>query len=121
MPLLADQWAQRLGRHPFEVLELALLDGRGELVSPGVLRLGVGTVDRVAIYPRQVMRAAVRADAAGVIICHNHPSGNSEPTRLDLDATRSVYLAGVTVDVRLVDHLIVSASGMFSFRSENLI
>ena len=118
---LATEWRSKLCSQPFEVMEIALLDAKGQALEGGVHRLGVGSIDRVAIYPRQVMRAAVKADAAAVVICHNHPSGCSEPTRFDLDATRSVYLAGVSLDVKLLDHLIVSDGGVFSFRSEGLL
>ena len=119
--ILIAHWTERLAAEPFEVLELALLDAAGRLLSGQIHRLGVGTVDRVAIYPRQVMRAAVKTDAAAVVICHNHPSGNNEPTQLDIDATRGVYLAGVTLDVKLVDHLIISEREVFSFGQEGLI
>lgn len=118
---LAKQWIHGLGHEPFEILEIALLDAAGSQLPDGVLRLGVGSVDRVVIYPRQVMRAAVLADAAGVVMCHNHPSGDCQPTQRDRDATRMVYLAGVTLDVQLVDHVIVSKNGALSFREKGLL
>lgn len=67
------------------------------------------------------MRVAMMTDAAGVVLCHNHPSGTPIPTPRDIDATREVYLAGVTLDIRVVDHLIVSTGGVFSFRREGLL
>lgn len=118
---LVEQWTRELAPQPFEILEVALLDASGSQLSGGVLRLGIGSVNRVAIYPRQVMRAAVLSDAAGVVLCHNHPSGNAQPTERDRDATRMVYLAGVTLDIQLVDHLIVSNGGALSFREQGLL
>ena len=118
---LAEHWTRELALQPFEILEIALLDAMGSPLPGGVLRLGVGSVDRVVIYPRQIMRAAVLSDAAGVVICHNHPSGNTQPTGRDRDATRMVYLAGVTLDIQLVDHMIVSTNGAWSFREQGLL
>jgi DNA repair protein RadC len=118
---LAGRWASRLAGRATEALEIALVDGAGRVLPKGILRIQEGTVDRVAVYPRLIMRPALLADAVGVVMAHNHPSGDPTPTSLDLDATRAVVLAGVSLDIRLIDHLIITEGGVFSFREAGLL
>ena len=78
-------------------------------------------MDRAAVYPRRVVEAALRRGAAAIVLAHNHPNGDAAPSRRDRTLTRAIVLAAETVQLRVVDHLIVSAEQVFSFRRERLL
>jgi len=74
-----------------------------------------GTVDRAVIYPRRIVEEAIGRHAASVILVHNHPSGQSEPSPEDRELTRTIVEAARTIDLRVLDHIIVGREGHFSF------
>jgi DNA repair protein RadC len=84
-------------------------------------RLKRETVDRAAVYPRRVIESALRRGAAALVLAHNHPNGNVQPTEQDKVLTRAIVLAAETLRLRIVDHLIVSADEAFSFRKAGLL
>ena len=118
---LIDFWRMRIGSLSHEVFAVAYLDSGHRLLPEGVEILQEGTIDRAAVYPRRVVEAALRNEAAALVLAHNHPSGRVEPTEYDKAATRAVALAGETVGLRVVDHLIVSHRDCFSFREAGLL
>lgn len=69
--------------------------------------IGKGSLNAVIVTPREVFRAAILMNAASVILAHTHPSGNPEPSREDIAITRQLVEAGKTLDIRVVDHVIV--------------
>ncbi len=74
-----------------------------------------GTVDRAAVFPRKVMEKALSYKANGIILVHNHPSGDCNSSEDDKELTWDIAKAGEPLDIRLVDHLIVGKSGYYSF------
>ena len=66
-----------------------------------------GTIDNATVYPRQVVKRALDYNAAALILCHNHPSGNAEPSIADRKLTKVLQKALDLVDVRVLDHIIV--------------
>jgi len=66
-----------------------------------------GTIDRASVYPREVVRRALQHNAAALILCHNHPSGNSEPSQDDVHLTMSLKRGLALIDVRVLDHIII--------------
>jgi DNA repair protein RadC len=80
-----------------------------------------GTVDRAAVYPRRVVESALRRGAAALVLAHNHPNGQVTPSEHDKILTRALVLAAETVGLKIVDHLIISASDSFSFRANRLL
>lgn len=80
-----------------------------------------GTVNTVSIYPREIVKAALFYEASSVVIVHNHPSGVTDPSRADRDLTVSVQEALRTVDIKLLDHVIISSSSYFSFKIHHLL
>lgn len=66
-----------------------------------------GTIDRASVYPREVVRRALQHNAAALILCHNHPSGNSEPSQDDVHLTVSLKRGLALIDVRVLDHIII--------------
>jgi DNA repair protein RadC len=109
----------RLAHRTTEELWLALVDARNRLV--GWERVGQGTVDEVSVPVREVLHAALRFEAHGVILVHNHPGGDPEPSEGDKRFTRRLDEAARAVGLRLLDHLVVASGGYVSFRSRGLL
>ncbi|HBU69809.1 MAG TPA: hypothetical protein DEE98_05435 [Elusimicrobia bacterium] len=79
-----------------------------------------GTINRSAVYPREIAAKAIEAKASGIIVAHNHPGGSLEPSQDDISATKALKKALDTVEIALLDHIIVSDSGYFSFREKGI-
>lgn len=118
---LVSFWRMRIGALTNEVFEVGYLDTRRCLKRDGVETLQEGTVDRAAVYPRRVIESALRRGASAIVIAHNHPSGNTTPSEQDKLTTRAIVLAATTVGIAVVDHLVVSADSVFSFREKGLL
>ena len=118
---LAAFWRMRISSLRHEVFAVAYLDSAHRLLRNGVETLQEGTIDRAAVYPRRVVEAALRNGAAALVLAHNHPSGNVEPSEHDRVLTRAIVLAAETIGLRVVDHLIVSPDRTFSFRKAGLL
>lgn len=111
----------RVGGLSNEVFQVAYLDSGYRLLRDGVEILEEETTDRAAVYPRRVIESALRRGAAALVLAHNHPHGDVTPSEHDKVLTRAIVLAAETVGVKIVDHLVVSASASFSFRRAGLL
>jgi DNA repair protein RadC len=118
---LASFWRMRIGALANEVFQVGYVDSGYRLLRDGIETLEEGTVDRAAVYPRRVIEAALRRGAFGLVLAHNHPNGKVTPSEQDKVLTRAVVLAAETVNLRVVDHLIVSSQETFSFRKAGLL
>jgi DNA repair protein RadC len=114
-------WRMRIGALRDEVFEVAYLESSHRLLRDGVERLEEGTIDRATVYPRRVIESALRRGAAALVLAHNHPSGDVRPSEQDKVLTRAVVLAAETVNLRILDHVIVSVDATFSFRKAGLM
>ncbi|GAB3042640.1 DNA repair protein RadC [Stenotrophomonas tumulicola] len=103
----------RLRGRPNEVFVALFLDNQHRLLA--CEELFHGTVNAASIHPREVVRRALALNAVAVIVSHNHPSGNAEPSRSDREATNALQRALALVDVRLLDHLVVGEGPPVSF------
>ena len=103
-----------MGREPTEHLRILFLDRKDRLLRDEVHARG--TVDQAPLYPREVVKRALELGASGVILAHNHPTGDPTPSRADIDTTRQVAGALVQVGIALHDHLIVGAARIESLR-----
>ena len=81
----------------------------------------VGTIDRTAIYIREVIRKALLISASSIVIAHNHPSNECKPPQADIDITMQLQQACASVEIKLIDHLIITQDNHFSFTSNGLI
>ena len=79
-----------------------------------------GTIDSALVYPREVVKEALRLNAAAVILSHNHPSGNPEPSQADKVLTQRLKEALMLVEVRILDHVIVGGMETVSFAEKGL-
>ncbi|MGR8946579.1 MAG: RadC family protein [Gammaproteobacteria bacterium] len=83
--------------------------------------LSEGTIDRAAVYPREVVRRVIDQNAAAVILCHNHPSGNPTPSEADKTLTSQLSEALALIDVKVLDHFVVAGEECISFADLGLI
>ena len=101
-----------------EEFKMIFLDSRNQLIS--MENLKDGTVNRVIVFPRKVVERALYNHAVGVIIAHNHPSGSIEPSVEDQNITETIKEALNTVDIKLLDHIIIGGNEYFSFRENKI-
>lgn len=118
---LSDFWRMRIGALQNEVFEVAYLDSGQRLLRDGVETLQTGTINRAAVYPRKVVESALKRGAATIVLAHNHPNGNVQPSEQDKLLTRAIVLAAETIELKIMDHLIVSTHETFSFREAGLL
>jgi DNA repair protein RadC len=102
-----------------EVFAVLYLTARHRLIA--CEELFRGTIDGAAVYPRIVVKSALRHNAAAVIISHNHPSGVAEPSHADELITTRLREALGTVEIRLLDHLVVAGASAVSFAERRLL
>lgn len=114
-----DYLALHLGADQCERFAVLYLDGRHSAVAYECHF--TGTLTQTSVYPREVVRAALKHDAAAVILAHNHPSGMLVPSAADRAMTHSLKQALALVDVKVLDHIIVGGKGAFSFADNGLI
>jgi DNA repair protein RadC len=81
----------------------------------------IGTVDTAAVYPREVVRSAIVNNASAIIICHNHPSGDPEPSERDKEITRMLVLACQIIGLSVLDHVVIGRQKYFSFADKGII
>ncbi|KON80774.1 DNA repair protein RadC [Azoarcus sp. PA01] len=120
-PLAVRNWLRlRIGSLPHEVFHVLLLDARNRLIE--AVELFRGTLTQTSVYPREVVKLALAKNAAAVILAHNHPSGAAEPSPADELLTRSLKQALELVDIRVLDHFIVTAHAQpLSFAERGLL
>jgi len=109
----------RLRDQPHEIFCCLFLDNRHRVLQFD--ELFRGTIDGTSVYPREVVKQALRVNAAAVILAHNHPSGVAEPSQADERITRRVRSALELVDIRLLDHLIIGDGISTSLASRGII
>ena len=95
----------QLAERPYEVFACLFLDSRHRVIA--FEELFRGTIDGCSVHPREVVKTALAHNAAAVILAHNHPSGNAEPSQADRRITERLRDALSLIDVRVLDHLIV--------------
>lgn len=102
-----------------ETLAVLLLDARLSLIAFEIV--AVGAVAHVSVESREVFAPAIAVHASSVVLAHNHPSGDPDPSRQDVDFTRSMVDAGRVLGIDVVDHLIVTRRSYYSFRKAGRI
>ncbi|OGS44962.1 MAG: hypothetical protein A2539_04610 [Elusimicrobia bacterium RIFOXYD2_FULL_34_15] len=100
-----------------EEFKILFLDNRNKLI--GIETFESGTVNHAVVYPRKVVERALYNHAVGVIIAHNHPSGALQPSQDDIDVTKTIKNALRTVEITLLDHIIIGHNDYYSFKNKN--
>ena len=98
---------------------LLTLNGSHEIIQIHVV--SIGTLNRTLIHPREIYGTAIREDAAAIIVCHNHPSGNCEPSEEDIDVTHNLERVGEIMGIELLDHIIVCRESYYSFLDNKML
>jgi len=109
----------RLADYRNEVFGCLFLDNRHRIIA--VRELFQGTIDGASVHPRVVVQQAMEVNAAAMVFFHNHPSGVAEPSNADEAITRRLKDALALVDVRVLDHFVVSAGESVSFAERGLL
>lgn len=102
-----------------ERVRVLYLDTRNRLIADH--HLGDGSIDEAMIHPREVVKKALDVGASAMILVHNHPSGNPEPSRADIQITRRIAEAGRLLGLVVHDHVIVGREGHVSLKAKGLI
>jgi DNA repair protein RadC len=87
----------------------------------GIFELSTGGVSGTVADPKLIFAAAIKGAACGIIIAHNHPSGNLQPSQADIDLTRKIKEGGKLLEIQLLDHIILTSEGYYSFADEGLM
>ncbi|MBL1432353.1 MAG: hypothetical protein COC09_08245 [Gammaproteobacteria bacterium] len=111
--------ASQLRHYPHEVFACLFLDTRHHLIR--FEKLFHGTIDQASVYPREIIKHALKHNASALIFAHNHPSGDAEPSQADISLTRHLKEALALVDIRVLDHVIIGAGQTTSIAERGLM
>lgn len=117
--VVRDYLRMMLGDKPHEVFAVVFLNAQNRVIATE--EMFRGTLTQTSAYPREVLIEALKYNAASVILCHNHPSGSAEPSRADEALTQTLKAALAMVDVRVLDHVIVTRTAALSFAERGVI
>lgn len=117
--LVKNYMMTRIGSKEHEVFSILFLNIKHKLIA--VEDMFRGTLDSASVYPREVLKTALKHNAASLILAHNHPSGEVEPSKADIDITNKLKDALALIDIKVLDHIIVSGFKSFSFQDNGLI
>ena len=116
---VSDFLRLKMSAYEREVFAVMLLDTRHRLIE--FAELFFGTVNKAHVYPREIVKASLAANAAAVILAHNHPSGVAEPSSTDLVLTKQLKEALALLDIAVLDHFIVCQGTTVSLASRGLV
>lgn len=105
-----------LKREKFKVM---FLDAKNQIIDEKTIF--EGTVDSSAVYPREIIKSALKHDASSLIFVHNHPTGDPEPSSSDRQITKELIFAASAIQIRVLDHIIIGNNCYFSFADKGLI
>lgn len=118
-PYMAIMYFQtELEEEEREVFMVLFLDNQNRLIYKE--KMFFGTINQTAVHPREIVKQALKYNAAAIIVAHNHPSGSCLPSEADRSLTKKIEMACELVDIRFVDHIIVGKGDYFSFEEEKL-
>ena len=108
-----------LGSADREIFKEILVNTKNGVIQ--VLTVAVGSLNAALVHPREVLKPAIKASAAGIIICHNHPSGDPEPSAEDVELTRRFVKCCELIGIDFVDHVIIGDGSFKSLKNSGLI
>lgn len=116
---MIDYCRAAMGYLEVEEFRIIFLNNKFKVIGEEVQQRG--TVNNVAIHPREVIKSAINHGASAIILAHNHPSGDTVPSKADIDVTKQISEAAKLVNIQLLDHLIVSKNIVYSFKDHGII
>jgi len=102
-----------------EHFKLILLNARNKII--GISTVSIGSLNASIVHPREVFKDAITHNAYSVVLAHNHPSGDSEPSEDDLMITKRLVEAGKILDIKVTDHIIIGKNNFYSFKEKGLV
>jgi DNA repair protein RadC len=108
-----------MARNETEEFRVLFLDRKNVLIADEVQTQG--TVDHAPVYPREIIKRALALNACALILVHNHPSGDPEPSRADISMTREIVAAATSLKIQVHDHIVIGRAGHASFKSLGLL
>lgn len=115
---VADAWPE-LRTAEREVFGVLVLNARH--VATRRVVVSIGSLNASIVHPREVFRVAVLYSAASLILVHNHPSGDPEPSEEDLNITRRLVEAGTVLGIEVLDHVVIASNGFVSMRNRDML
>lgn len=116
---LLDYCRLNLGHKKHEEFHVLFLDRKFGLLADEMQQKG--TVDHAPVYPREIVKRALELGASGMILIHNHPSGDVNPSKTDIDITRAIIAAAKPLSLHVHDHVIIGMREHYSFKAHGLI
>jgi DNA repair protein RadC len=116
---LVDYCRTSMGGLADEQFRVIFLNSQNQIIAEELVQ--EGTVNQTVVYPRKVLELALKHKATGLILVHNHPSGNLTPSAADLELTRSLVKASRALNLTVHDHLIIGRHGYFSLAEKNML
>jgi len=116
---VVDYLREKIGKEKKEYFLILSLDARSNLIN--IKTISIGSLDANIVHPREVFKKAIECSAASVILVHNHPSGDPEPSEDDLEITKRLTEAGKILGIIILDHIIVTKNGFIDFKEEKLM
>ena len=111
--------SQRLITNQQETFMILLLDSKNRIVKDEII--SIGTLNASIIHPREVFKSAIRESANSIILVHNHPSGDPEPSAEDEQITKKLFEAGELLNIKILDHVIVGKDKFWSFKEKSVL
>ena len=115
--IFKSTWSENISY--IEEFKIILLNSSNKVL--GVSKISEGGICGTIADPRLVFQRALLANATAVILAHNHPSGNLKPSQADINLTKSLQNAGAFLEIRVLDHIVVTENGYYSFADEGII
>lgn len=117
--MLLEYLTFTMDRLEIEEFHVLFLNKKNQLIADELM--AKGTIDQTPVYPREIVKKALKHSAASIILVHNHPSGSSSPSNADIDITTEIVKACTAVNVTVHDHVIIGSQGHYSFKSNLLL
>lgn len=119
MDIMIDYFRSSMAYADVEQFRIVWLDTKLRLIGEEIQQRG--TINSVSLHPREVIKSAINHGAGAIIMIHNHPSGDVTPSRADIEITDKIDAACKAVNIRLIDHLIVSKNSIYSFSQKGIV
>jgi len=117
--VVANYLREKIGKKKKEHFVILCLDARNNLIK--VSKVSVGSLNASIVHPREVFKEAIQVSAASIILAHNHPTDDPEPSEDDLEITKRIIEAGKIMGINVLDHIIITKNKIFSFKDKKLI
>ncbi|RYE14653.1 MAG: DNA repair protein RadC [Rickettsiales bacterium] len=116
---LIDYCRATMGHISTEQFRVLYLDRKNMIIADDLQEHG--TVDQISIFPREIIKRALYLESSAIILVHNHPSGNTKPSNVDIELTKRIMQISEMLGIALHDHIIISSKKHYSFKNNGLI